>query len=131
MMNNLLIALYALIGAMMALAAIESFRDRENPARYGTGIFWTFLAVIFAFGDFIPATVVGAMLIIIGVLALARQIKVGHLPAVNVKTATNAAHQLGGWIFLPASSWPSSPSPSRSLPVWAAKSVLGLVPWSP
>ncbi|KRL86993.1 DUF979 domain-containing protein [Lacticaseibacillus pantheris] len=102
MVNNLLIALYALIGAMMALAAIESFRDRSNPARFGTGTFWTFLAIIFAFGDFIPATVVGTMLVIIGVLALARQIKVGHLPAVNVQNATAAAHRLGGWIFLPS-----------------------------
>ena len=53
--NFLLAILYALIGLCMAIAGIETLRDKTNKARIGTAIFWFFLAIIFAFGDWIPA----------------------------------------------------------------------------
>ncbi|MCT7749542.1 MAG: DUF979 family protein, partial [Lactobacillus gasseri] len=48
--NFLLAILYALIGLCMAVAGIETLRDKTNKARIGTAVFWFFLAIIFAFG---------------------------------------------------------------------------------
>ncbi|WP_125704147.1 DUF979 domain-containing protein [Lacticaseibacillus daqingensis] len=102
MIDTLLLALYALIGAVMAIAGIESLRDRTNPARFGTGLFWLFLAVIFAFGTLIPYAVVGGMIVLIGVLALFKQIRLGTLPLVDPKRALAGAQRLGGWVFAPS-----------------------------
>lgn len=102
MINTLLTIMYVLIGFMMALAAVGSFQDKENPARYGTGIFWTLLAVIFAFGSYIPSAIVGIMIVVIGILALFKQIRVGNIAAVDVKHATASASRLGVWVFMPS-----------------------------
>ena len=98
----LLAILYALIGLCMAIAGIETLRDKTNKARIGTTVFWFFLAIIFAFGDLIPAVVSGAMVLVIGILALFKQIQVGKLPTVNPKTAQEGAKRLGAKVFLPS-----------------------------
>lgn len=102
MVNTILTIMYVLIGFMMALAAIGSFKDRASRTRYGTGIFWTLLAVIFAFGAFLPAELVGGMLLVIGLLALFKQIKVGTIPATDPALLAARAKRLGGWVFLPS-----------------------------
>ncbi|WP_179394275.1 DUF979 domain-containing protein [Lacticaseibacillus absianus] len=102
MVDTLLLALYALIGAIMAIAGIESLRDRTNPARYGTGLFWGLLAVIFAFGTLIPYTIVGGMIVLIGLLAAFKQIRLGTLPSLDLKRAAAEAQRIGGWVFAPS-----------------------------
>lgn len=102
MANNLLLFMYVLIGVIMALAGIESIRDTTNPARYGTGLFWLLLAVSFAFGSLLPPMVVGIMIVIIGVLALFKQIRVGTVPVVDQVRADSGARRLGFWVFAPS-----------------------------
>lgn len=55
MVDTLLLILYALIGVVMAIAGIEAFRAKDNPARIGTGLFWIIMAIVFAFGTLLPA----------------------------------------------------------------------------
>lgn len=100
--NLLLEIFYALIGLFMAMAGIETLRDKSNKARIGTFTFWIFLAVIFAFGNLIPNYITGLMIFIIGVLALFKQIQVGKLPKINEKTAKEGAKRLGAKVFLPS-----------------------------
>ena len=100
--NFLLSILYALIGLCMAVAGIETLRDKTNKVRIGTAVFWFFLAIIFAFGDWIPALVSGAMVLVIGILALFKQIQVGTLPKLYPKTAQEGAKHLGAKVFLPS-----------------------------
>lgn len=98
----LLMLLYALIGLCMAIAGVETLRDKTNKARYGTAIFWFFLAIIFAFGEVIPSVISGILVVIIGILALFKQIQVGSLPKVNEENAKKGAKRLGAKVF-----WPS------------------------
>lgn len=100
--NFLLAILYALIGLCMAIAGIETLRDKTNKARYGTAIFWFFLAIIFAFGNLIPSFIVGLMILVIGLLALFKQVKVGTVPKVDPKRAAASAKRLGAKVFLPS-----------------------------
>lgn len=102
MINLILTVMYVCIGSMMGLAAIESFRDQTNPARIGTGLFWSLMAIIFAFADLIPSLVIGILIVIIGLLALFKQIRVGSVTQVNPKQAAAGAQKLGLLIFVPS-----------------------------
>lgn len=102
MANNLLLFFYALLGVGMAVAGIESFKDKTNNARIGTGIFWLILAIIFIFGNLIPNWITGLLIVLIGFLSLFKQIKVGTIKDINQNKASEFAKKLGGWIFLPS-----------------------------
>ena len=99
MVDTLLLILYALIGVVMAIAGIEAFRAKDNPARIGTGLFWIIMAIVFAFGTLLPAMVVGILVVIIGVLALFKQIQIGKIKPVDGAHAAQAAKRLGGWVL--------------------------------
>ncbi|MCI1659425.1 MAG: DUF979 domain-containing protein [Lactobacillus delbrueckii] len=101
-MKNLLLALYILVGIVLLVAGIESFRDKKNPAHVGTGLFWIIMAVIFAFGDMLPSVVSGILVVIMGLLAFFKQIKIGNIPEVNEQRAEKSAKRLGWWVFLPS-----------------------------
>ncbi|MBP2057115.1 putative membrane protein [Lactobacillus colini] len=100
--NVILPVFYGIIGLFMLFAAIESFRDKSNPARYGTAVFWLILAIIFAFGNILPSLIVGILVVLIGILALFKQIKVGNVPKVEPKKASQAAKRLGAKVFIPS-----------------------------
>lgn len=102
MVDTLITALYAVIGIMMGLAAIESFRDQENPTRIGTGIFWSFMALIFAFGHLIPDVITGLMILVIGLLALFKQVQVGKIKPYDPKRSAEYGAKLKGWVFVPS-----------------------------
>jgi len=100
--NNILEFFYVLMGLIMLFASIESFRDKENSARIGTGLFWLILAVIFAAGKLLPSFVIGILVVLMGLLSLFKQIKVGRIKEVDVKVAEKSAKRLGGWLFFPS-----------------------------
>lgn len=102
MVDTLLLIMYVLIGVVMAIAGIESFRDHTNPARIGTGLFWLLLAISFAFGTLIPPLVTGVLIVIIGLLAAFKQIRVGSLPKVDPAHAETEAKRLGFWVYAPS-----------------------------
>lgn len=102
MINIILTVMYVCIGSMMGLAAIESFRDQNNIARLGTGFFWCLMAIIFAFADYLPNLVVGILIIVIGLLALFKQIRIGSITQVDPRQAILGAQKLGLLIFVPS-----------------------------
>ena len=102
MPNILLEFFYAVIGVIMALAGVEAIRDKTNPARYGTGIFWFILAIIFAFGNLIPPAITGILVIAIGGLALFKQVRVGTIKPIDRDHAEKFAQKLGARIFIPS-----------------------------
>lgn len=100
--TNFLEVFYVLIGLIMLFSGIESFRDKENPARIGTGLFWVILAVIFAGGRLLPYPVIGGLILLLGVLSLLKQIKPGNIKGIDEKVAETSAKRLGGRIFMPS-----------------------------
>ncbi|GEO64585.1 DUF979 domain-containing protein [Companilactobacillus nantensis] len=100
--NNILEIFYILMGIIMIFASIESFRDKENSARVGTGLFWLILGLIFAIGKYLPNVVIGLLIVFIGILSLLKQIKVGKIKEVNKEIAEKSAKKLGGWLFFPS-----------------------------
>jgi uncharacterized membrane protein len=61
--------IYLLIGALFAVVAWRSLHDRVNPRRHATALFWGLLALVFVVGDWLPAALVGAIVIVLAVIA--------------------------------------------------------------
>jgi uncharacterized membrane protein len=94
-------AIYALTGAVLWAFAAMTFRDRGNPRRVGSGLFWLTLGTIFIFGSWLPSAVTGllvlAMVAIDGLGRVARG--TGHEATPDEQRAE--ARRLGDKIFLP------------------------------
>ena len=52
---------YILTGIVLTIVAIQSFNDKENTKRVGTGLFWLTYAISFMFGKYIPDEINGWM----------------------------------------------------------------------
>lgn len=99
--NNLLEFFFILTGFLLIYTAGSVFVDKTHPTRLGTTLFWLLLGVIFAIGNFIPYTLSGIMLLMIGVLTLLKQVKLGHVRPVEEAEAEKASDRIGNWVFLP------------------------------
>lgn len=86
----------------MLNTAIDTLKDQEHKTRIGMAIFWTILSIIFIAGGAIPPVVVGALLLVIGVLTASKQVNIGNLKMPNVDFAEIQAKKLKNKIFLPS-----------------------------
>lgn len=103
MSNEILLEIfYVVVGLLMYLVAFNVFRCKENQARIGTTLFWTILGTIFVFGSYLPGTVVGILLLVIGVLTATKQVKHGKVNAPDAKFSAEKAKALGNKVFIPS-----------------------------
>ncbi|WP_150541041.1 DUF979 domain-containing protein [Clostridium perfringens] len=103
MISNVLLEIfYIIVGLLMLNTAIDTLKDQEHKTRIGTAIFWTILSIIFIAGGAIPPVVVGALLLVIGVLTASKQVNIGNLKMPNVDFAEMQAKKLKNKIFLPS-----------------------------
>lgn len=99
--NIMLEIFYIIIGLMMLITSVLSLKDKKNSARFGTALFWALLGVIFIFGHKIPYNVVGGMLVVIGLLTLAKKVKPGTIKQLSYEFGEEQANKLGIKIFIP------------------------------
>ena len=97
----LLDVFYALIGFLMIALAAYTFTNKEHQARIGTSIFWTILGVVFAFGELIPANLVGVLLIVLGCLTASKKVKMLPAKPLDGEFAKNQAEKLKNKVFMP------------------------------
>ena len=96
-------AVYVLTGIVLFIFAAMTFRDRSNPRRIGSGLFWLLLGVIFAFGSVLPYWLTGLLvLLMVGIDGLGRvgrgsssEAETGEGPQVGVPA------KFGNQIFVP------------------------------
>lgn len=93
---------YVMVGLMMTLTMIYTLKDKKHKTRYGTAAFWGILAVIFIFGQFIPAEVVGGLIIVIAVLSGFNQVNMGTIKQLDSTFSKMKAEKIGLKIFLPS-----------------------------
>lgn len=92
---------YILIGLILIMTAVRAFRDQTNPARIGTAAFWLLLGVVFGAGNYIPCIVDGIIILLMGVLTLFKQVRLGKVADLNEKESEQAAGKLGNLVFVP------------------------------
>lgn len=100
--NTLLEIFYIMIGLYMATTMIFTLKDKNHKTRIGTALFWGIVATIFIFGKIIPSTIVGILVIVIGVLSALKQINIGTLKQLDTTFTQLKADKLGLKIFIPA-----------------------------
>lgn len=99
---TLLEIFYVAVGLLMYLVAFNVFRCAENKARIGTTLFWAILGTIFVFGSYLPGTLVGFLLLVIGVLTVTKQVQHGKVNAPAPAFSAEKAKALGNKVFIPS-----------------------------
>lgn len=102
MTNILLIVIYAIIGLICVSLAVFALRSKTQQARVGTALFWSILGIIFIFGDWIPANVVGVLIIVLAILSASKQVKVGSFKTTDEEFKLESAKKIGNKLFIPA-----------------------------
>lgn len=93
---------FILIGLQLFYTAFRVMKQKGHPARVGTAAFWFILGVLFAGGNFIPAELSGAFLLVIGLLTLFKQVKLGQVDINSEEEQEQHARKFGNIIFVPA-----------------------------
>lgn len=93
--------LYLLAGAALLAVAGLTARDRSNPRRWSSALFWALWAVIYLAGDVLPPVVSGLIVLMLAALGGLGGVSLGkhgtREPAARQATAARLGHRL----FLP------------------------------
>lgn len=93
---------YLLAGLILACVAILTLRDRSNPRRYTTALFWGLYAASFLFGSYIPSWASGVLAVVLAVVVGCDGVRVGRPVETTPETRVLRADQLGNRLFGPA-----------------------------
>ena len=66
--TKLLEVVYIVMGLITIYTGVKNARDKENPSRVGTAVFWCALGIVLAFGRWIPAMIDGILVIVMTLL---------------------------------------------------------------
>ena len=100
--NTLLQIFYMMVGLYMGVTMVFTLKDKNHKTRIGTAVFWGILSAIFMFGDYIPSSIVGLLVVVIALLSATKQINIGTLKQLDETFANLKAEKLGLKIFIPS-----------------------------
>jgi uncharacterized membrane protein len=93
---------YILLGVMLSIVAIMSFRDKANPRRLTTGSFWALYSVVYIAGEHLPPIVAGITVIVMALIAGLGGVALGHYGTLTEEQRRGHAKKLGNRLFIPA-----------------------------
>lgn len=99
--NRILEWTYIVIGCQFLHTAYCSCKDKTNPVRFGTAGFWALLGISFIGGSYLPSIYIGAIVVILALLTLFKQVRIGTLPTLDEVKANVEAKRLKNKIFIP------------------------------
>ena len=99
--NQILEWTYIVIGCQFLHTAYCSCKDKTNPVRFGTAGFWALLGISFIGGSYLPSLYIGAIVVILALLTLFKQVRIGTLPTLDEVKANIEAKRLKNKIFIP------------------------------
>lgn len=102
--------LFWLAGIILLVVAIMSWRDRANPRRLTTGMFWALYALVFFIGDWASDAlgartlniIVGLMVVVMALIAGLGGVKLGAYHQRTPEERQASASRLRNKLFLPA-----------------------------
>lgn len=100
--TKLLEVVYIVMGLITIYTGVKNARDKENPSRVGTAIFWCALGIVLAFGRWIPAMIDGILVIVMTLPAIFGKVKIGKSEAPSEKSVDQRYNAIGMKIFAPA-----------------------------
>ena len=93
---------YVLVGALFVVFAALSVRDKANPKRWTTGLFWGLFATSFLAGDFLGDLGNGILVLSMALIAGAGGLGVGKPATTTQEERKASSHRWGNALFLPA-----------------------------
>ena len=93
---------YALLGLMFGAAALVNYRDRSNPKRAKSALFWGLYAVTFLFGTWLPPFVTGCLAILMALTAGIGGLGKGASGETAEAERRGRAERFGNRLFIPA-----------------------------
>ena len=112
-------AVFVASGAILIVFSVCTFRDRTNPSRVGTAVFWGLLGLSFALGSILPAWVTGTLVVSMAVVDGLGLVRHGVHKETSPEERVHAADRFGWRIFLPV------------LMIPALTYLPSLIPWGP
>lgn len=99
---SILDGIYLLLGVMFAAAALYNLRDRANPKRLKSALFWGLYAVTFLTGSWLPPFVTGCLAIAMACTAGFGGLGKGRPPEASPEERRERAARFGNGLFVPA-----------------------------
>ncbi len=93
---------YWLFGALLVWVALRSLRDRANPRRIWTALFWALLALGFLVGERLPAAAMGGGVVAIAMIAGLGGVRMGAYPERSREQRRSDAARHGHRLLIPA-----------------------------
>lgn len=92
--------MYVLCGVVCILTGIRGLKNKES--RIGTFLFWNILAITFIFGKYMPYEYTGGLLIVLGIITITKQLKIGDFPPISEAFRLQSSEKFKNLIFIPA-----------------------------
>ncbi len=95
-------SIYTVAGLYLLWMAWCSLRDPQHPRRLGTSAFWALLALCMLVGQYMPEAAIGAMVVVLALLAGSGQVRAGAHATTSAEQLTQHRQRHGNCLFLPA-----------------------------
>ncbi|WP_322804779.1 DUF979 domain-containing protein [Vibrio alfacsensis] len=93
---------YQATGLLLLAFSLQTFLDKNNPKRVGTGLFWLIYGITFIFGAMLPHWVTGAMVLALTALAAGGFMGTGNYGTTTDEERKETASVLKNKLFIPA-----------------------------
>lgn len=93
---------YALMGILMIVIAIKSYKTIDSNKRFGTALFWVLISIPFIFGKLVPSNVIGLILVASSLLTLTKQVVFAKYETPSEEFGQKQSEKLGNKIFMPS-----------------------------
>ncbi|OTP66040.1 DUF979 domain-containing protein [Caballeronia sordidicola] len=94
--------LFYLLGVVLVIVAGMIYVDKSHPRRLTAGTFWLVYALIFLIGDWLPANVVGVLVVAMALIAGFGGVTAAKPKMLSDETRRKTAIRLGNKLFVPA-----------------------------
>jgi len=94
--------IYWIAGGYFAWLAAAALRDRGNPRRHTTALFWAIVALALLAGERLPPVLMGAGVVLMAVLAGCGGLRPGRYAQSSAEEKQTEARRLGHRLFIPA-----------------------------
>ncbi|WP_295990761.1 DUF979 domain-containing protein [Rugamonas sp.] len=93
---------YVLLGVVLLMVALMALRDRHNPRRYSSALFWAMYASIYLAGERMPAVAAGVLMVAMALIAGFGGVTLGRYGSRTPDERRASAGKLGHRLLIPA-----------------------------
>ena len=94
--------MYYLTGIVLFIFSLYTVLDKNHRAKWGTTLFWALYGVTFVGGKAVPDWLVGAMVVLMAIIASLKWTGSGSYKESSAETKMAEAKHFGNKLFLPA-----------------------------